>query len=268
MPNLEIEVIRVQGKCSADLREGDRFEAHGPHITPVGHDRNCQVALASVVLNAGRALCSVGDPRGGGARGRSTCISCMDPGTGDGGNVLFRVGLGNSRAGDLAAEPGTAPEVAPKATPNGRMVFFQPVEIHGTCPAGLTISHRWAVRGMSLVAASVDDGRICLAATSHWLPSLWQLQGGRRFFAHTSCPGCMVPGGSENRVVFLGGHADKWGLCRVISAYLRAVRVMGENEAARACKLRAMEMQDQGDYRGARRQMVQALRAVRSGQRR
>ena len=254
MPGLEIEVVRVQGKCDAGLRPGDRFEASGPHITALGHDRVCQVALASVVLNAGRATL----PESGG----SICVSCMDPGTGDGGNVIFRV----------AAEP--------EPVPSSRVIFFQPVEIRGTCPAGLRTGRRFTVQGMSLLRTAGDDSGACLASMAHWLPSLWQLESGRRFFAHASCPGCTMgrafpatapaaagPEPPENRVVFLGGHADKWELCQAISKYRRVSRVAGENESARALRREAMERQNRGDFEGACQCMVRAVAELGSGER-
>lgn len=264
LPELEIEVTRVQGKCNAGLRVGDRFAAGGTNVVPQGHDRSCHVALASVVLNAGRVVLS------GDGDAQPVYVSCMDPGTGEGGNVVFAVvapglaGGGASGAGDTrdaGAAGGTA-----------RPIFFQPVEITGSCPAGLTNDHRFTVKGMTLVEASGGGGSPhggrafwpdtnvgCLAAMAHWLPSLWQLQGGKRFFAHASCPGCTTGRAPENRVVFLGGHADKWELCDAISQYLRTVRAAGENEAATAFKRQALELQDQGDFEGARRCMAQAL---------
>lgn len=76
-----VEVVRVRGRCNAGFKEGDSFFIEGLHITPKGHKKSCQLALASVSLNLGR-LRVQGDP---------LYISCPDPGTGEGGNVIFKI---------------------------------------------------------------------------------------------------------------------------------------------------------------------------------
>jgi uncharacterized repeat protein (TIGR04076 family) len=76
-----VEVVRVRGRCNADLREGDLFRIEGLHIISEGHKKSCQVAFASLSLNLGR-LKVQGDP---------LYISCPDPGTGEGGNVIFKI---------------------------------------------------------------------------------------------------------------------------------------------------------------------------------
>jgi uncharacterized repeat protein (TIGR04076 family) len=76
-----IQVIAVRGVCNAELRAGDMFLLDGFCITPRGHNKTCYVAFASLVANIGRLKLQEG----------SICVSCPDPGTGMGGNVLFEL---------------------------------------------------------------------------------------------------------------------------------------------------------------------------------
>lgn len=74
-------VIAVRGTCNAELQPGDSFLLEGLRITPYEHDRTCMFACASLTANAGRLKLY---PQG-------LCLSCPDPATGQGGNVLFEL---------------------------------------------------------------------------------------------------------------------------------------------------------------------------------
>ncbi len=75
------KVITVRGICNAELQVGDLFLLEGLRFTPQGHTRTCALACASLTANVGRLKLQ---PRG-------LCVSCPDPGTGQGGNVLFEL---------------------------------------------------------------------------------------------------------------------------------------------------------------------------------
>jgi uncharacterized repeat protein (TIGR04076 family) len=75
-----VEVMAVRGTCNAQLEEGDTFVLQGLRIVPQGHDKACCFAFASIVANLGRLRFQ--DP---------ICVSCPDPGTGAGANVIFRL---------------------------------------------------------------------------------------------------------------------------------------------------------------------------------
>jgi uncharacterized repeat protein (TIGR04076 family) len=77
----KIRVAAVRGTCNARFEAGDAFYLKGIDLVPRGHDRTCCVAFASVVANVGR-LKFVSGP---------IYVSCPDPGTGAGGNVLFEL---------------------------------------------------------------------------------------------------------------------------------------------------------------------------------
>lgn len=83
MADVKAEVIAVRGTCNAELKEGDTFLIRGLNIVPQGNDKSCSVACASVVMNVGRLRLQE-DP---------VYVSCPDPGTGEGGNVLFKLSL-------------------------------------------------------------------------------------------------------------------------------------------------------------------------------
>ena len=77
----KIRVAAVRGTCNARFETEDAFYLEGIGLVPQGHDRTCCVAFASVIANVGR-LKFVAGP---------IYVSCPDPGTGAGGNVLFEL---------------------------------------------------------------------------------------------------------------------------------------------------------------------------------
>jgi len=141
------------------------------------------------------------------------------------------------------------------------MIRVRPVEILGHCPAGLTPESEFQIDGMNLIHAG--DFPLCFLSVSHMPPSVWQLQGGDRFFAHVSCPGCTIRLEEENRVMFLLGHADKWDLCQVISEYRRITRKHPESKKARQLRLESMQAQVNGDFLLATRKMLAAVNTLR-----
>jgi uncharacterized repeat protein (TIGR04076 family) len=80
---VQAEVVRVSGTCDAALQAGDSFLVSGTDIHPQCHDRTCASLCAVIVLNAGRLRLAEGP----------LYVSCPDPGTGEGGNVLVRLSL-------------------------------------------------------------------------------------------------------------------------------------------------------------------------------
>ena len=80
-PQRTVKVAVVRGSCNAGLRVGDAFMLDGLRVIPLGHDRACSVAFATMVANIGRLALRKGP----------LFVSCPDPGTGSGGNVLLRL---------------------------------------------------------------------------------------------------------------------------------------------------------------------------------
>jgi uncharacterized repeat protein (TIGR04076 family) len=78
---MKIEVIAVRGRCNAGLAVGDTFLLHSWHIISGNANKMCCVALASIIACVSRWKLHDG----------AVCVSCPDPGTGEGGNVLFRL---------------------------------------------------------------------------------------------------------------------------------------------------------------------------------
>jgi uncharacterized repeat protein (TIGR04076 family) len=81
MSSVIVEVIAVKGTCNAELKPHDVFLLKNFRITPQGHNKACGVACASLVANVGRLKIQPGP----------VYVSCPDPGTGVGGNVLFEL---------------------------------------------------------------------------------------------------------------------------------------------------------------------------------
>jgi uncharacterized repeat protein (TIGR04076 family) len=84
------QVVAVRGTCNAALKVQDVFILDGFYFIPQGHDRTCGVACASLVANVGRLKLKAGPVH----------ISCPDPATGVGGNVLFELSLVETNADD------------------------------------------------------------------------------------------------------------------------------------------------------------------------
>lgn len=145
------------------------------------------------------------------------------------------------------------------------VINIKPVEIIGSCPAGLTLADDFQLTGMRL--ENPKNSSICFLALSQ-VPigqGIWQLQSEERFFSHVTCPGCTADLEQENRVVFLLGHADKWELCQSISEYLRLSRKYEESELAVKLKSVAIEQQDRGEYSAAAETMKAAVEALMAG---
>jgi hypothetical protein len=146
-----------------------------------------------------------------------------------------------------------------------KTINIKPVQIIGSCPAGLTLADRFQIVGMRL--ENPGGSKICFLALSQ-IPigqGIWQIQSEERFFSHVSCPGCIPNLERENRVVFLLGHADKWELCQIISEYLRLCKQHEEPELALKLKVVAIQQQDQGEYSAATQTMKAALEEFMRG---
>ena len=74
-------MVAVRGKCNAGLRVGDTFVLDGWRIVSGNAAKLCCVALGSIVANASRWK----------LREAAVYISCPDPATGEGGNVIFEL---------------------------------------------------------------------------------------------------------------------------------------------------------------------------------
>jgi hypothetical protein len=76
-------VISVRGTCNAKLNVHELFILEEFSVIPQGHNKTCGVACASLLTNVGRLKLQPGP----------VYVSCPDPGTGVGGNVLFELSL-------------------------------------------------------------------------------------------------------------------------------------------------------------------------------
>jgi uncharacterized repeat protein (TIGR04076 family) len=83
MSEIAVKVVRVTGNCNARLEEGHTFLLKGLEIIPQEDAPSCQVAFASIVQNAGRLR----------LHGARIFVACPDPGTGEGGNVIFQLSM-------------------------------------------------------------------------------------------------------------------------------------------------------------------------------
>ena len=76
-----IKVVTVRGNCQAGFEVGDTFTLSGLQIVAGNNQKSCLVAFASIVANVSR--CKFQES--------AIYISCPDPATGTGGNVIFEV---------------------------------------------------------------------------------------------------------------------------------------------------------------------------------
>jgi uncharacterized repeat protein (TIGR04076 family) len=139
-----------------------------------------------------------------------------------------------------------------------RIIKVKPVEVVGHCRARLSAGDEFEIKGTRL--ENLQESNLCVLALGHFPPTVKQLQGGKHFYAHLTCPECLAREGQENRVVFLLGHADKWELCQAISEYRRLCRQLGKEPViAGQLGLEATRYQKQGEYSKAALTMVAAV---------
>jgi uncharacterized repeat protein (TIGR04076 family) len=78
---VKAEVVTVRGTCNAGLEKGDSFLVGGLRVEAQGNNKPCSVAFATLVMNGG-CLRLHDSP---------IYVCCPDPGTGEGGNVTFKL---------------------------------------------------------------------------------------------------------------------------------------------------------------------------------
>jgi uncharacterized repeat protein (TIGR04076 family) len=135
-------------------------------------------------------------------------------------------------------------------------VLASPSRIFGVCPAGHQIGDEIAIEGTRVRAVK---GPLCYVALSAFTAQVRQIQRRERVTSHLSCPGCGCEADRENRVVFVLGSEDAWGLSRKFSAY-NWERLGGRatTASARYCDL-SWRLTQAGDYAEAERAIEQAI---------
>lgn len=144
-----------------------------------------------------------------------------------------------------------------------KKVKITPVAFIGNCPANLDEEDEFQILGLNV--ENPGQHKLCFLAFTHFPIMVWQLQSEERFFSHASCPGCTSGMDEENRVVFLLGHADKWGLSQAISEYLSLLKRRREPEEAKLLKEEAIRHQERNEYTEASEKMHLALEIMREG---
>jgi uncharacterized repeat protein (TIGR04076 family) len=81
VPDVRIKVVRIHGKCNANFHEGETFLYNGSQLIGAERGFDCLFAQGTIMTNLGR-LTFEKDP---------IFLSCPDPGSGEGGNVTFRI---------------------------------------------------------------------------------------------------------------------------------------------------------------------------------
>ena len=94
MPDVRIEIVRTRGKCNADFHEGETFLYKESQLIGTERGFDCLFAQATIVTNLGRLRLE-------------KCpmyLSCPDPGSGEGGNVTFRISFMSAREQSILKE--------------------------------------------------------------------------------------------------------------------------------------------------------------------
>ena len=81
MPDVQIEVVRTHGHCSADFHEGETFFYKRSQLISTERGFDCLFAQGTIATNLDRLTLMKGP----------IYLSCADPGLGEGGNVTFRI---------------------------------------------------------------------------------------------------------------------------------------------------------------------------------
>lgn len=139
-------------------------------------------------------------------------------------------------------------------------VRASPSKIFGECPAGHQMGDEMVIDGASVRAAT---GPICYVAMSAFTDQVTQIQRGERVTSHLSCPGCCFDSSQENRVVFVLGSEEAWGLSRKFSAYNWG-RLDGRatETSAYYCDL-SWQLTQAGNYAEAERAIEQAIKHLK-----
>jgi len=106
-------------------------------------------------------------------------------------------------------------------------------------------------------------GPICYVAMSAFTDQVTQIQRGERVTSHLSCPGCCFDSSQENRVVFVLGSEEAWGLSKKFSAYNWG-RLDGRatETSAYYCDL-SWQLTQAGNYAEAERAIEQAMKHLK-----
>lgn len=139
-------------------------------------------------------------------------------------------------------------------------VRASPSRILGECPAGHQMDDEIVIDGTIVRAVK---GPICYVAMSAFTDQVTQIRRDERVTSHLSCPGCRFDSSQENRVVFVLGSEEAWGLSRKFSAYNWG-RLDGRatETSAYYCDL-GWELTQAGNYAEAKRAIEQAIKHLK-----
>jgi len=139
-------------------------------------------------------------------------------------------------------------------------VLASPTRIFGVCPAGHQTGDELVIEETVVRAVA---GPLCYVAMSAFTDQVTQIKRRERATSHLSCPGCCFDSEQENRVVFVLGSEEAWGLSRKFSAYNWA-RLDGRatETSTHYCDL-SWKLTQAGDYAEAERAIEQAIRHLK-----
>jgi uncharacterized repeat protein (TIGR04076 family) len=139
-------------------------------------------------------------------------------------------------------------------------VRASPSRIFGECPAGHQMGDEMVIDGTIVHAVR---GPICYVAMSAFTDQVTQIRRGERVTSHLSCPGCCFDSSQENRVVFVLGSEEAWGLSKKFSAYNWG-RLDGRatETSAYHCDL-SWQLTQAGNYAEAERAIEQAMKHLK-----
>jgi uncharacterized repeat protein (TIGR04076 family) len=139
-------------------------------------------------------------------------------------------------------------------------VLASPSRIFGECPAGHQVGDEIIIDGTIVRPVK---GTLCYVAMSAFTDQVTQIHRRERVTSHLSCPGCSFGSNQENRVVFVLGSEDAWGLSKKFSAYNWG-RLDGRatETSAYYCNL-SWEYTQAGNYTEAERAIEQALKHLK-----
>jgi uncharacterized repeat protein (TIGR04076 family) len=140
------------------------------------------------------------------------------------------------------------------------MVRASPSRIFGECPAGHQMGDEMVIDGTIVRAVK---GPICYVAMSAFTDQVTQIRRGERVTSHLSCPGCCFDSSQENRVVFVLGSEEAWGLSKKFSAYnWGRLDERATETSAYHCDL-SWQLTQAGNYAEAERAIEQAMKHLK-----
>ena len=121
-----------------------------------------------------------------------------------------------------------------------RDVTIKPIEILGTCPAGIGLDDETTISGMNVLTQ--PHQAVCFNLITQYTQAIWAIKKGWQNYFHASCPGCIKDLDNENRVICLIHDKERPEMGKLFTEYWRMRAERGETEKSKTLRTEAEEL--------------------------